>query len=329
MQEVKFSIVITCYNQASFIKDAVQSALAQTHPTKEVIVVDDGSSDDSVSILKEFEPAIRLIVLPKNCGASTARNRGAEVATGTYLLFLDGDDLLTPWALDVYEELTSDSHPTAILSGSLWFEGKIPSVQADIPNHIEFFRYPTLMAKDRGYGINIGAFVIEHSAFEKVGGWTPEIFQLDGQDLYAKLAYSGVAIVVHSPYTMLYRMHGGNSIRSVPPFLKSAHLMIRREQQGLYPGGPTKRFERYARHGGVIVFCIRKALRARLYTDALLLALRGWSMIFAAIIRKLLNLARPRYRLRVLKVHLQCNEQLVSQSDSGQLFQNTGVCGLE
>jgi len=302
MPKPTYSIIITCYNQREFIRDAVESALSQAGPAKEVIVVDDGSSDGSLDLLREFEPAIHLIALSTNQGASTARNHGAAVATGTYLLFLDGDDLLTPWALDVYERLLTVRKPLAILGTAKRFEGPIPQCDGAFPDQIHFLEYRSLLDKDRSHGINIGAFLIDRSIFQAAGGWTPEIFQLDGQDLYAKLALSGPALIIDFPYTMLYRMHDANSIRSVAPFMKSAHLIIKREHAGLYPGGAKMRFARYARHGGVVAFCVKRAMLAHLYREAMTLVLSGWAMICAAVLRRATALARGRRPLEVLQV---------------------------
>jgi glycosyltransferase involved in cell wall biosynthesis len=292
---VRYSVIITCYNQRAFIEDAINSVLSQRSPSKEVIVVDDGSRDGSIDVLRKYGQSVKLITLPTNQGSSEARNRGATVAKGQYLIFLDGDDLFTPWALDVYDRLIVRRCPSTILSGARWFEGAVPIIgRDDQPSQIHFIEYESLMSKDRGYGINIGAFVIDRSTFSTVGGWSREVFQLDGQELYAKLGYSGSAIVVCTPYTMLYRMHAGNSIRCVPPFLRSAHTMIDRERAGAYPGGRSRRFERHARHGGTIAFCVKKGFRHGLYKDAFWLMFRGWSMILAAIARRLLVLARGR-----------------------------------
>src|SRR5882724_8982238 len=95
------SIVITNYNYARYLKDSVESALAQDHPAIEVIVVDDGSTDDSLevlSLLKDAYPELRLI-LGANGGQAAAMNRGWHVAQGEWVLFLDADDVLEPCAV--------------------------------------------------------------------------------------------------------------------------------------------------------------------------------------------------------------------------------------
>lgn len=88
------TVVITSYNYARYIGAAVESALAQTRPC-EVIVVDDGSTDDSVKVLQQFGSRIRLI-LKRNGGEASAMHVGAMAATGDFVIFLDSDDLLYP-----------------------------------------------------------------------------------------------------------------------------------------------------------------------------------------------------------------------------------------
>ena len=306
MSLVRYSVIITCYNQQEFIKDAVESVLLQGDRSKEIIVVDDGSRDGSLEALKPYRDSVELLALPHNLGVNEARNRGAAKATGEYLIFLDGDDLFTPWALDVYDRLILERQPITIISGARWFEGQVPlHLTDDAPKTLEFVEYESLMAKDRVSGMYIGAFVINRQAFQSVGGWTPGIWHLDGQDLYAKLAYSGNAILVLSPYTMLYRMHAANSIRSVRPYGQAARLLMDRERAGKYPGGRHKQFERYARHGGVLFFCAQRLFRAGIYSDALRVAVRGCPMILAAIINRFLAVFRKQRPVQTLELKLQ------------------------
>jgi glycosyltransferase involved in cell wall biosynthesis len=96
---MKISVVIPCYNSAPWVSGAVESALAQTRPAEEIIVVDDGSTDDPAAVLSRFGDRVRL-VRRANGGLSAARNTGVSVATGDHFLFLDADDRLFPDALE-------------------------------------------------------------------------------------------------------------------------------------------------------------------------------------------------------------------------------------
>ena len=88
------SIVIPTYNHAQWLPEAIESALAQTAPV-EVIVVDDGSTDDTAKVLEGYSGRVRLIVLPHG-GPSKGRNAGIDAATGEFLMLLDADDLIAP-----------------------------------------------------------------------------------------------------------------------------------------------------------------------------------------------------------------------------------------
>jgi glycosyltransferase involved in cell wall biosynthesis len=93
------SVVVPCFNAASTVADTIESAVAQTWRNLEIIVVDDGSTDNSTTILSSFEDQITIVSGP-NRGASSARNRGTALATGAYIQYLDADDLLAPDAIE-------------------------------------------------------------------------------------------------------------------------------------------------------------------------------------------------------------------------------------
>lgn len=88
------SIIIPCYNREKYIKDAVDSCLRQSYRNIEIIVVDDGSIDNSVAVLKSYGEKITLIQQP-NQGVSVARNTGINVSKGDFLIFLDSDDWIS------------------------------------------------------------------------------------------------------------------------------------------------------------------------------------------------------------------------------------------
>lgn len=90
------SIITACYNAEKFIEETINSVINQTYTNWEWIIVDDGSSDPSVDIIKEWtakDPRIKMIALGVNAGPAIARNKGIELAKGTYLTFIDADDL--------------------------------------------------------------------------------------------------------------------------------------------------------------------------------------------------------------------------------------------
>ena len=90
------STIIPCFNAQRFLAQSIESVLAQTHGNVEIIVVDDGSTDDSIEIVREFGESVRSEPLPHNQGVNFARNRGVDAAQGEFVQFLDADDLLHP-----------------------------------------------------------------------------------------------------------------------------------------------------------------------------------------------------------------------------------------
>ncbi len=90
------SVIVTCFNQEGFIRDAVDSVLNQSWKKLECIIVDDGSTDNSCRVIQELQAADERIrvILQSNAGVSAARNAGFREAGGAFIQFLDGDDLL-------------------------------------------------------------------------------------------------------------------------------------------------------------------------------------------------------------------------------------------
>lgn len=115
----KVSILIPLYNSEKYIADTIQSALNQTYPNIEVIIVDDGSRDNSFSIAKQFESKQVTVLSQKNKGASTARNKAFENCTGELIQYLDADDLLHPDKIKLQvEEYYKHQNPDILLSGT-------------------------------------------------------------------------------------------------------------------------------------------------------------------------------------------------------------------
>ncbi|PKD21142.1 hypothetical protein APR41_12055 [Salegentibacter salinarum] len=122
MQQEIISIIIPCFNDAEYIEQAINSALVQSWPKKEVIVVDDGSHTDTKIKLKSLEPRINRLITQENKGVSAARNEGIKVAKGEYILVLDSDDYFEPKfcekAIDV---LLKDTDVKLVTCYSNWF----------------------------------------------------------------------------------------------------------------------------------------------------------------------------------------------------------------
>jgi glycosyltransferase involved in cell wall biosynthesis len=119
MKEDKISIIMPCYNSQAYLFESIKSSLEQTYKNIELIIVNDGSTDRSYDIIKNFKDSrIRLINQP-NLGVSVARNKGLDSSTGKFIAFLDSDDF---WRHDCLERLYNalKSEPDAVLSYCGW-----------------------------------------------------------------------------------------------------------------------------------------------------------------------------------------------------------------
>ena len=112
MSFTTISVVIPCFNQGHFLSEALESVLAQTEPAAEIVVVDDGSTDNTVAVARRY-PRVKCVRQP-NRGLASARNTGLRHTSCDFLVFLDADDRLRPDALEVgVRELRA--HPACAL----------------------------------------------------------------------------------------------------------------------------------------------------------------------------------------------------------------------
>jgi glycosyltransferase involved in cell wall biosynthesis len=302
VEDSDFSVVITSHNQAEYICQAVESALSQVVPAKEVIVVDDASTDGSRDALRQYESRISVIQLPANHGANVARNTGAFKAHARYLVFLDGDDAMSPWALEVYSRVVKARKPKVILSSLHFFSGPLPVENLPRPQTIRFCEYDTLMRKDRPYRASASAIVVDRDTFLEAGGWTENIFPMEDLDLIIKLGYSGRTVQILSPPTKYYRVHPGNTVRQIRNCIAMMTAVLDRERRSEYPGGRRLRMERSAFIGGPAWFWVKKGFRTGFYADALRLFVRSWNLIAAGAYRRLEAITRGRRPMQSIEL---------------------------
>ena len=128
------SAIVAVFNGERYLAEALESALDQTHPALELIVVDDGSSDSSLEIARNFEPRARCIEA-EHGGVAAARNRGVELASGEFLAFLDSDDVWEPDRLEVQlAEFAADPGLDLVFGHEVAF--KSPELPPDVAARI-------------------------------------------------------------------------------------------------------------------------------------------------------------------------------------------------
>lgn len=207
------SVVIPTLNSAKMCAQAVGSVLAQTIPAFEVIVVNDGSSDDTVErILAIADTRVRVVSVA-NGGPARARNIGASVARGRYIAFLDSDDLWLPRKLERQLAMLGGSDGTrAVQTGVMRVDGDLRPL----------YRRPCRTSKsallDTVMFRNLPAFpstiVMERGLFDKIGGFDESLVILEDWDVAIKVARYGKMVSIEEPLA-LYRVHQTNRSRDV------------------------------------------------------------------------------------------------------------------
>jgi glycosyltransferase involved in cell wall biosynthesis len=204
------SVVIPCYNQAHFLGEAIESALAQTYPHLEIVVVDDGSTDNIAAVVAGY-PEVRCL-RQENQGLSAARNTGLRHSIGERLVFLDADDRLLPPAIEVGLSCLRDHPECAFVYGHsrfMAFDGS--SFQGPPQPRVEGDYYLALL---QGCPIfATGSVMYRREIFELVGDFEPSLSPAADYDLYYRIARQ-FPIRCHGETIAEYRKHGTSMTRS-------------------------------------------------------------------------------------------------------------------
>ena len=126
--EKKVSVIIPIYNVEAYLAECLHSVVNQTFQDMEIILVDDGSTDRSPEIIKEFtekDSRIRIIT-QSNCGVSVARNTGLHAASGEYILFVDSDDMIMPNSVETLYNKANETRSDLLIGNALWYVPNVP-----------------------------------------------------------------------------------------------------------------------------------------------------------------------------------------------------------
>lgn len=170
MAQPLVSIVMPAYNSASFIREAIVSCLAQTYPSIELIVIDDGSTDDTVAIVQSFGDDVRLIQ-QANQGPAIARNAGILSAKGDFVKFCDSDDILYPQHIEkVIACFTKNPDVSAVYTRYLHVlaDGQTPKPNINDPDLLSGDIYCDLLASNSN-AILTSALTVKRDCLIAVG----------------------------------------------------------------------------------------------------------------------------------------------------------------
>lgn len=206
------SVVIPCYQHSQFLPDAIRSALEQTYPDLEVVVVDDGNDDDEAQRIDEIcaDLGARLVGLEENLGLAEARNAGIEAARGTWILPLDADDKLSPVFVErAFRAIKFDPQLFAYSDSYLWWQNGEERLELLEAHEYDF---EALLSKI-SWPCSI---VYAKDAWRAVGGYKPEMSRAGGwEDWEFCLALGEIGVCgqrVPEPL-FYYRQHGANQMR--------------------------------------------------------------------------------------------------------------------
>jgi GT2 family glycosyltransferase len=207
----KVTIILPTYNRQTFLERAISSILQQTYTDYELIIVDDGSTDDTVAWMQATYPQLKLLVKPQNQGTAAAINTGLQAALGEIIAFLDSDDLWEAQYLNTQVQSLAN-HPQAVLSYTQHFsivEGTQSACCMDItPLYPNDLIVSMLMSN---FIRSMSHTVIPRWALEQVGPLDSRYKICHDQDLYLRLLAIGQPIYVKTPLVIKF-WHPGSLV---------------------------------------------------------------------------------------------------------------------
>lgn len=209
MPQPMVSVIIPNYNYAHYLRQAVESVLAQTYPRVEVVVVDDGSTDNSREVLAEYAANIRCVHQP-NRGVAAARNQGARISSGDYLAFLDADDYWLPAKLERQIEMYRQDPELGLTHCGVEefnervgeFRQRTEGLAGWVARELLLFERPVIL----GGG---SALMVPRRLFDEIGGFDERLStSADWEFCYRMAMRWRVGFV--SAVLVKYRLHGKN-----------------------------------------------------------------------------------------------------------------------
>jgi glycosyltransferase involved in cell wall biosynthesis len=222
MNSVSISLLIPCYNAERWIGQAIESALLQTYPDKEVIVADDGSTDRSLQIIKTFGDSIRYETGP-NRGGNVTRNRLLELSSGDYVQYLDADDYLLPNKIE--NQVSALMPDTDVLFSPSMIEyhqgDKVSTKILPIPEPYDPF---ILLA--RWYLPQTGSPLWRRQAILDVGGWKNDQPVCQEHELYLRLVMGSKKFKYFSKAESVYRQWSDGTLWKKDQSFTRNHRMV-------------------------------------------------------------------------------------------------------
>lgn len=233
------SIIIPVFNSGAYLAETISSALAQTWPEKEIIVVDDGSTDESLNIARSFKDSSIRIFEQENRGASAARNNGLLKARGEYIQFLDADDLLGPDKIELQMRLLRGKNSAIANCAAIYFfdgddRNSIQPVHEWFSNgsadNLQFLTKlygGGLIGPAYGGMIAVHAWLCPKAVVDKAGKWNEELTTDDDGEFFCRVILAASEILYSDKALCYYRKYSDNrSLSAANDYRASKSLLI-------------------------------------------------------------------------------------------------------
>jgi len=223
------SIVIPCYNQAHFLRDAIESVRRQTYPNVEIVVVDDGSTDDTSAVAAELGARC---IRQENRGLAAARNRGLAESSGEYLVFLDADDRLLPHGIEANMDAFETRPEAAFVSG--WFRPTTPTgdpIPWEIPPPAPPEGDPYVALLEASYWTVPGAAMFRRGPLTALGAFNAAFRGAEDWDLEMRMARKYPAYAHGSGPISEYRQHPASMSRDAALMVESCLGALKAQRQ--------------------------------------------------------------------------------------------------
>jgi len=225
MNAPKISVIIPVYNGEKYILDALKSVEVQRYSNLEVIIVDDGSTDRSVDLVKTQSIPVKIIQ-QSNAGPAAARNTGLGHATGDYIAFLDADDIYPENKFKVQLEYFKNFPETKVVAGRIQYiflegsESKLIHFESEEQTMVH---------------VHLGSMLTHHSVFDVIGRFDSKLRFSEDIELWFRLREFEINYVVLPDITLQYRLHDSNMTRGLQgierDFMRALRMSLARRRK--------------------------------------------------------------------------------------------------
>lgn len=211
------SIIIPLYNKEEYIKDTIESVLSQDFTDYEVLVINDGSTDNSLSVVESINNQHIRIIDKNNEGVSATRNRGLSEAQGEYICFLDADDHLCPGAFEEFNRMRKESGKCEILIGSFIEKDEIGHIRKTCINRTEgLTKDPMRALWNKEFSSRMGNTFIKKTLIERVGLMRTDLTLYEDKEWNLRL-FRNSCVYTSTEIIMEYKRNGqGLSHKFIP-----------------------------------------------------------------------------------------------------------------